>query len=475
MNISTTMSSQHSGPSQAYLNYDILLMVLTEYQISRRTAAAMMRTCQVLYHSGAAVVLRDPVALQTLAQLRSFLAFIQAEDGTRFPFLHTLAITLDVGDFAEDIAAALCQCVSKMTHLRSLTLTRAETLLEADPRLVDAFASLQRVETLALSNVGRLACTLLRSMRSPLVHATLLDPPPDKEDEDDPFWNVRAITGKIEDPVDLLARCAPTLTTLESNWASLCRGSRAARPKHVYPALTHLRVVDPPHLSMVQYTAPFPHLTHLALDRPSGYRPPVDWNMPVLWRREDNILAQQQHQQAPRVHLHELSGGLWDLYELAVRCPVDTLLLGCVAAVAEESSMLLQVLEDCTPAVLRLELTEQAYNTAVGFPCVALGVRGVTKERLKTMLLTVGFDNIVTVHALSDVSGRFLVSVRNMAVETLKFAIWVDFAYVPRQTDPFVSRFFWTVASLETFELTVHANGSSSTYEFHRTEPSYIL
>ena len=71
--------------------------------------------------------------------------------------------------------------------------------------------------------------------------------------------------------------------------------------------------------------------------------------------------------------------------------------------------------------------------------------------------------------------GRFLVSVRNMAVETLKFEIWVDFAYVPRQTDPFVSRFFWTVASLETFELTVHADGSSSTYEFHRTEPSYIL
>ena len=70
--------------------------------------------------------------VRNISQLRSFLAFMQAEDGKRFAYLHGL--TLDVGNLPEDVAADLYHCITKLTNLRKLKLTWAEMLLNADQR-----------------------------------------------------------------------------------------------------------------------------------------------------------------------------------------------------------------------------------------------------------------------------------------------------------------------------------------------------
>ncbi|KAI0690936.1 hypothetical protein C8T65DRAFT_763806 [Cerioporus squamosus] len=103
----------------AVLNHDVLIHALS---VSDSLAAAMslMATCRFLYHEGARIVLTKPIKLVPERCIVSFLAFLQAEDGTRLR--HLRGLRLHAPDTSSEVMTRLASAIHKSDNLETLEL-----------------------------------------------------------------------------------------------------------------------------------------------------------------------------------------------------------------------------------------------------------------------------------------------------------------------------------------------------------------
>ncbi|KAI0757172.1 hypothetical protein C8Q80DRAFT_1265133 [Daedaleopsis nitida] len=150
------------------LDYDVLMLVMTF--AGNPTVAAMMRTCNTLYLSGAKILLdnRRGVVRVDHAHILSSCCFMLAELGFRFPLLQ--ALNLSGASLVDEKAAGLLLwTLPKLTSLADLTVEYAEDLLQSNPELHKGFAHLLSVRNLKVTEAGKLTCRMLRRMRSQII------------------------------------------------------------------------------------------------------------------------------------------------------------------------------------------------------------------------------------------------------------------------------------------------------------------
>ena len=126
--------------AQPRLNYDILFSVV-ENTPDPKVATAFMTTCRLLYHGMAKVMLRNlHVWLRLDKQVKGFLLFLHAEDGSRFRHLRRLHFSPQ--DLSSGTAEEFVQVIPRLIGLEELNLAYGDDTLGMHADLASAFAAL---------------------------------------------------------------------------------------------------------------------------------------------------------------------------------------------------------------------------------------------------------------------------------------------------------------------------------------------
>ncbi|KAI1786634.1 hypothetical protein LXA43DRAFT_1033189 [Ganoderma leucocontextum] len=355
--------------SREQLPFDVLLLILEV--APRRTMAKMTQTCYALRDGGARFLLGGGVSLATGNSIISFVRFLRVDAVSRFQYLRVLEIAR--GELPpRTVDALLWLILHPLLALDSLTLREADMMLTSTPSflepihgvdrplLLTALAGLTTLRHLTVDQCDQRACSLIRTIRSPLKTISIdFISIPDREEVEN--WN----------PIVLLTNHSKTLEEISgSNFAM-------RRRDHEWPvvydvAYRLVRTINATYDIIhyprtVEYLAAFPNLTHLSLTAAaadsSGWRVntfcPVHFSL-ALRRRSWN--KNHQETQTPRLtwrNLEEVEGNVTDILALGLACHVPKLrLLGTILLKSLEYEHLATVLEDTRPASLAITVSD---------------------------------------------------------------------------------------------------------------------
>ena len=298
------------------LNHDILLAILG--LCDRASAAALMRTCQLMYAEGAEYVLAGEVRIARSEDLLSLLLFLSmsGKDTSRFRFLQRL--TLSVGLIDEELAFILRGAFRRMSHLHTLTIYRAEKLLRSRDDLRVAIARIQSLRHLEIRGAEKLACKLVKNLRVGLKSLRLRYSQYARHEDDDVtvpfFFTVNREELWSYHPIKVCKQIASTLEELDIEWGE-GRHFRPSDHSTVYPHVRRL-VLEEDFPWASPYIRKFPNLTHLSVTS----NDPVDHRFA---RRVERYLICRQRNTTEHLNsqawknLQEYEGQLLGLYLLA--------------------------------------------------------------------------------------------------------------------------------------------------------------
>ncbi|KAI0827638.1 hypothetical protein BC628DRAFT_1409582 [Trametes gibbosa] len=337
--------------------------------------AAMMRTCRTLYRdaTGPRLLLRNGATLASSDACCSFSAFMFAgvPAGARFTYLR--ALTVSYGCFSEGATRALFGIlVHSDLALESLTLHDTEDVLNSRAHIIDdndgpddndqpstataspllvAFSSLTTLRHLTMSHIGSAGSSLLSSLRSPLVSASLAFDAPDAN------WTPGG--PDAQNPIVCLARAADTLEELSGTGFNIAPD--VVRYAITYPRLRHLSARYSPALdgampATAAYAHAFPALTHLALCAGASAAPAaLDPFAVRALRTTRRTNRDDQLAYGTWRDLRAVEGTVADVYALGLACRVPELRLrGAVCGPDLAEGWLAAVLADVRPAALAL-------------------------------------------------------------------------------------------------------------------------
>ncbi|KAI0738331.1 hypothetical protein C8Q80DRAFT_272058 [Daedaleopsis nitida] len=153
------------------LNLDILRTVLEHAE--RGTQLTLMRTCHAFYQDGAKQVLSEPAWIDWRDEvgIASFLDFVRAEDGRRWPLLTGLII--GSGWIRSQLAEPLVEGIRQWSNIEYLELRHVDDFLSSHPDLVTALSTLRNVKHLKVTHAAKCCCELLERAEWQLVTAEL--------------------------------------------------------------------------------------------------------------------------------------------------------------------------------------------------------------------------------------------------------------------------------------------------------------
>ncbi|KAI1794821.1 hypothetical protein LXA43DRAFT_1091426 [Ganoderma leucocontextum] len=339
-----------SDPVTVPWNMDIMHIVMS--YANRRVVSNLMKTCNTLNNEGARYLLEDGVSLRREARLvKSFIWFMITrrnpnERFRRLTFLNKLSLDFDhpTEDAARLLAVffeTIARAASKFT---SLNIDNAEALLTTYPPLGAAIANLTTLKALNLSSTGEHCATLLRTLQSSLVMATIFFGLHARGREDE------VIPEHAMNPILLLEASQSTLESLNTSF------SLSTHDGPCYANVTHLSLSCMPLPVIEDYIRAFPNILSLTTSNCSPYR-----DEPEVWdhRREMSMLYQAQS--GSWRSLREYQGSTLVLWILGLTCHIPSIKLNFqhrppYEPLEVDSNRLNDVLLDVRPSHLALIL-----------------------------------------------------------------------------------------------------------------------
>ncbi|KAI0361238.1 hypothetical protein OH77DRAFT_1417474 [Trametes cingulata] len=327
------------------LSLDVLLEVA--YFAPRQTLSALMKTCRFLYHECAKTMLRRQVVIENVPDLTSFLAFLNAEDGSRCRYLEDLVLDLElVGpSLPKSTARTLADVLSQQSFpsLTSLQLHNAEQILRPHPMLPAGFASLSALTSLTVTSAGSKAISFLKGLRSDLRVVVL---------KYKPGFDQRPNAEESSHPLIALHNFRSTLETVEVHGyeAELRRGQFPGP----FPRAQELILNSPDSPLIAPYVHAFPDLRNLSIstiyaDSLTPDNIEFETDAMRAFRRE-NVAEQSEF--GSWTKLETVTGTVPDIYLAGLRCPVEVLYLN--ASTWDPFTMVSSILRDAS--VTRLHL-----------------------------------------------------------------------------------------------------------------------
>ncbi|KAI0364382.1 hypothetical protein BV20DRAFT_861658 [Pilatotrama ljubarskyi] len=397
---------------QPVLNYDVLLGVLEA--ASEQDVCRFMRTSRFFYTAGPKLLLRDTVRLDSENRLRQFLAFLHVQPHERFKLLHSL--DLSFCDLSELASLELARALPLMSNLRSLTLHHGDYVLESHPSLVIAFAALTSLRELQMSYIHELSVTMLRNLRSRLVHAHL----DFLGDDWGLFDDLPYEDWPRHHPAVLLSQSMTTLQAINSyRW--WMHDEERPDPILVFPEMRRLQLefTQLP-LTMVLMNA-YPNLTHLSYmteDDVMGHRYAVERSEEYQDRHLLNVREQTNARRTWK-GLQEFCGSLLDLYVLGLVCSIDDIRFSNIREYAPD--MLKTMLCYARPRTLEFDGWPGELSLPAADVCGVLG--GEAGSRLESLSFEAGLGKNEDHVDVAGVMEGLLSALQHSPLQQLKIAV----------------------------------------------------
>ncbi|KAL1951655.1 hypothetical protein VTO73DRAFT_804 [Trametes versicolor] len=357
------------------LSADVLLVVASF--ASRGTLSAMMKTCRLLYHEGAKILVRRRVEIDDIQDLSSFLAFLHAENGSRCGFLRELVLDIDLPRPTTPnlMSPALSNLLAdhSFRSLTSLRLGSAERMLRSHPQLAGGFASLKALTSLDIGPVGLKTLAVLAALESELRVLVL---------KYAPGLDQRPSAAECCHPVVVLQRFRNSLETLDVQGyeAELDR----ARFPEPYPRMQELILDSPDCPLLAPYIHAFPDMRNLSITTVFADNLTLD----NLDAEEDLIEAFRRANRGDQAiygswtKLETVNGTAPDLYVAGLRCAIKDLYLN--VCMWDPFKMVLGTLQDAS--VSRLHLFVHAVE-ALGNDGLPMVFRRLVDSSLEALFL----------------------------------------------------------------------------------------
>ena len=305
------------------INGDVLRQITLV--ASRKTCARLMRTCRFLYHEAAISALQNEVYLACDAQVDKFLRFMDAEDQTRFRYVHTLRLHLHHLSFKQ--GQMVVSSMARMTCLTSLDLSDGEHALRTYPGMDVVLAQITTLRHLGSCTVGWRFIALLDHLTCNLTSISLdwgavIDQSfLHREVAPDQWANYH--------PVPFLSKWTHCLEELHcSNWYT---PDFEDNPQFtaVYPKMRKLVIIRDDFPDPLPYIRAYPNLTHFRVQSNHiyGLTAPLSYQ-DLLRRRCKNLERRARwNDSSSWRYLEECSGYLEDLYIFGLPCRIDRIVL----------------------------------------------------------------------------------------------------------------------------------------------------
>ncbi|KAI0670249.1 hypothetical protein C8Q78DRAFT_112352 [Trametes maxima] len=179
------------------LSDDILLYILNF--VAPKTLRQLMQTCRMYHRHGARYLLQYVITLSSEKKISSLLVFLDADEQYRLTQLRALCIDtfkpdnrsrnapLNTSAITGMLLKTLFDRVASGNALTCLTFCDLENTLSLHPGLLDAISSLEALQELSISGIGRLGVSMMQALRSRLVRATVTHLRLDRQGEPFPF------------------------------------------------------------------------------------------------------------------------------------------------------------------------------------------------------------------------------------------------------------------------------------------------
>ncbi|KAI0375350.1 hypothetical protein BV20DRAFT_960469 [Pilatotrama ljubarskyi] len=328
------------------LSYDVLLEV--GQFASRSTLSALMKTCRFLYHECGKTMVRRRVVIETIPDLASFLACLNAENGSRCRYLEHLVLDVELAGLflPRSIARTLSDILTQQTFpsLTTLRLHNAEEILRSQPSLPSDFASLSALTSLTVSSAGSKTISFLKGLQSQDLQTVVL--------KYKPGFDQRPNTLESSHPLMALENFRSSLETVEVHGyeAEL----RRARFPERYPRVQELILNSPDCPLIAPYIHAFPDLRNLSITTVFADRLTPD-NLPnelVLIDAFRRANVDEQVGFGSWTKLETVTGTAPDIYLAGLRCAIEVLYLN--VCTWDPFTMVSSILRDAS--VTRLHL-----------------------------------------------------------------------------------------------------------------------
>ncbi|OJT03056.1 hypothetical protein TRAPUB_6399 [Trametes pubescens] len=337
------------------LSADVMLVIASF--ASRATLSALMKTCRLLYHEGAKMLVRRRVEIGDVRDLSSFLAFLHAEEGSRCAFLRDLVLDIDLPrpTTPNPMSPALSNLLANHSFrsLTSLRLVGAERVLRSHPKLAAGFASLKALTSLDIGPVGPKTLSVLVALESELRVLVL---------KYAPGLDQRPSAAECCHPVVVLQRFKDSLETLD------VQGYEAELDRALftepYPRMQELILDSPDCPLFAPYIHAFPDMRNLSITTVFADNLTRD----NLYVEEDLIEAFRRANRGDQAvygswtKLETVNGTAPDLYVAGLRCAIKDLYLN--VCLWDPFKMVLGTLQDAS--VSRLHLFVHAIDALQG-------------------------------------------------------------------------------------------------------------
>ncbi|KAM5538653.1 hypothetical protein V8D89_007682 [Ganoderma adspersum] len=329
--------------SSMSLNMDIMHAIMS--YATRNTVSDLMKTCRAANSEGVKHLLKDGVSIGSEVELLSLVYFLTARGNLddslrRLIFFESLSLNFDTP--SPDVARGLAEFFENIgpvaLNFTSLDIHTAETLLTAYPPLGATIAKLTTLESLEISSSGEHCASLLRTLQSKLVTASITFDDGDEEDED--------ILERDRNPILLFRGSQSTLESLSTSFSA----SSPQGPRYANVTELSLSYLDLP--SIEDYIRAFPNLRSLSAFECSGYV-----NDPAGWEERRLTSMGYQVRRGSWRSLRQYWGSVLILWIFGLTCRIPSVELDF-----EDDELdldkLNDVLQDARPSRLILKLPE---------------------------------------------------------------------------------------------------------------------
>ena len=329
------------------MNIDIMHIIML--YADRRVVSNIMKTCSALNSEGTRYLLADGVTLRRELSIVFFMWFLQARGNSRECFRRLTFInklTIDFYSSPQEYVACILEKFFEIvvqlgaaSNLISLTISQAEALFATHPPLTAAIAKLTTLKTLDLQFTGVHSASLLRTLQSSLVTATLCFDLCDRERENE------NIPEPDTNSILLLEGSQSTLKSLTLSFAA------SSPDGPCYANVTCLELsysVDLPYIE--DYIRAFPNLLSL-----KAFGCTEDRDDPGIWHhREMAMLYQAQH--GTWRSLRDYDGSMLALWFWGLTCQIPSVSLTFETEYGVDPNFINDIILDVRPSHLALRL-----------------------------------------------------------------------------------------------------------------------
>ncbi|KAI0330532.1 hypothetical protein GY45DRAFT_1361335 [Cubamyces sp. BRFM 1775] len=402
------------------LSYDVLLEVAAF--VSRPTLSAFMKTCRILYHEIAKMMLRRRVAIDNVYDMNSFTAFLNAE-ASRAGFLRDLTIDLEPPPPVGLHPAAWGISNTFLRHsfrsLTSLRLDHAEETLRLYPKLSDGLTSLSTLTSLVINSAGTSVMYMLVRLRAELRTLVIGYQPG--------LDQMETLPHHLLHPVVLLKRFRHSLETVEIRGYEV-EFSRAKVPGE-YPKVQEFILDSPDCPLLAPYIRAFPDVRNLCLttvfanaltpDILPGERGTID-----AFRRLNQL---DQASNGAWTKLETVSGTVADVYLAGLSCAIEVLYLN--VRMYDPFCMVHTILRDASVSRLHLFIHNLEVLEEDGLPMVLRQLGDSSPEALFLhirLCAQTGYDPDQLILVDLAAIDRLLDSLSYLRIKKLDFKLCCD-------------------------------------------------